>query len=120
MAGRHFRNASWSGLAAAIRAVTGLLSALLAVRLLGVGHYGHVATWLSLFVLYLSLNSSAFTMLVVKLVAAGSDGHQFERDGATAAAVRFCLWSLALLVPVTVFLSVYAVRLPLSGGTLPK
>jgi len=120
MAGRHFRNATWSGLAVGIRAVTGLLSALLAIRLLGVGDYGHVATWLSLFVLSLSLNSSAFTVLVVKLVAAGSDGHPFDRDGATAAAMRFCLWSIALLVPITIFLSVYTVRLPLSGGTLPK
>ena len=120
MAGRYFRNATWSGLAAGIRAVTGLLSALLAIRLLGVGDYGHVATWLSLFVLYLSLNSSAFTMLVVKLVAVGSDGHPFDREGATAAAMRFCLWSLSLLLPMTIFLSVYAIRLPLSGETLPK
>lgn len=120
MAGRHFRNASWSGLAAAIRAATGLLSALLAVRLLGVGQYGHVATWLSLFVLYLSLNSSAFTMLVVKLYAAGGDRQQSERDAATAAAVRFCLGALALLVPVTVVLGAFAVRLPLSGATIPK
>ena len=118
MAGRHFRNASWSGLAAAVRAATGLLSSLLAIRLLGVGHYGHVATWLSLFVLYLSLNSSAFTMLVVKLVATGNDGRQQDRDGATAAAVMFGVGSLVLLAAVTMLLSEFAVRLPF-GGKLP-
>ncbi len=115
MAGSHFTNATWSGLAAGIRALTGLISALLAIRLLGVGDYGHVATWLSLFVLYLSLNSSAFTMLVVKLVAAGSDGQPFDPNTATAVAMRFCLWSLALLVLMTIFLTVYAGRLPLLG-----
>lgn len=120
MAGRHFRNASWGGLAAAARAATGLLGALLAVRLLGVGQYGHVATWLSLFVLYLSLNSSAFTMVVVKLQATVGDDNHSERDAAIAAAVRFCLGALTLLGPVTVALAAYAARLPLSNGTLPK
>lgn len=120
MAGQHFRNASWSGLTAGIRAATGLLSALLAVRLLGVGPYGHVATWLSLFVLYLSLNSSAFTMLVVRLMATGGEGHLHDRTAATGAATRFCLWSLALLPIVTALLSVSATRLPFAGGIRPE
>ena len=64
-----FRNAGWSGMAAAFRAASGLFNALLAVRLLGVENYGHIATILSLFVLYLSLNSSIFTALVVKLMS---------------------------------------------------
>ena len=120
MAGLHFRNASWSGLAASIKAAAGLLSALLAIRLLGAGDYGHVATWLSLFVLYLSLNSSAFTMLVVRLMAAGSDGAPVDRAAATAAAVRFSLWSLALLAAATVLLSVLVFRLSLAGGGPPE
>ena len=36
--------------------------------MLGVDGYGHVATILSLFVLYLALNSSVFTALVVNLM----------------------------------------------------
>ena len=119
MAGLHFRNASWSGLAASIKAAAGLLSALLAIRLLGAGDYGHVATWLSLFVLYLSLNSSAFTMLVVRLMAAGSDAVPIDREAATAAAVKFSICSLAFLAAATVLLSALVVRLSLAGGEPP-
>lgn len=118
-AGRHFRNASWSGLAAAIRAATGLLASLLAIRLLGVGHYGHVATWLSLFVLYLSLNSSAFTMLVVRLMASASGENGGDRESAIAAAVTFCGGSLVLLATVTTVLSLSAASLPFFGAKLP-
>lgn len=65
-----FRNATWSGAAAAFRAASGLINALLAIRLLGVENYGHVATALSLFVLYLSLNSTVFTVLVQSMFVA--------------------------------------------------
>lgn len=119
MAERHFRNASWSGMAAAIRAGTGLLASLLAIRLLGVVQYGHVAMWLSLFVLYLSLNSSVLTMLVVKLVGSGSGEQVRDQGMAIAAAVTFCAGSMALLAVTTVLLDVYVIQLPLFGGTLP-
>lgn len=82
------RNATWSGLSAAVRAATGLLIALLAVRLLGAGHYGQMATLLSLFVLFLSLNSSVFTVLVTKLMSAGVvDGEKKHADVLSAATI---------------------------------
>lgn len=104
----HFRNASWSGLAAAFRAASGLFNVLLAARLLGVENYGHVATLLSLFVLYLSLNSGVFTALVVKLMA--PDAH--ERHAVMlASSAMFSALSIALLVIVTLLLSEFAPRL---------
>jgi len=108
-----FRNASWSGAAAAFRAASGLINTLLAIRLLGVVDYGHVATALSLFVLYLSLNSSVFTVLVAKLMAprAGED-----RSAMLAAATIFSVLSIALLVIVTLLLSELAPRLLSLGG----
>jgi O-antigen/teichoic acid export membrane protein len=120
MAGLHFRNASWSGLAAAIRAAAGLLSALLAIRLLGPSQYGHVATWLSLFVLYLSLNSSAFTMVVVNLMAIDGGAPRQQRTAVTAAAARFCIWSLAVLAGVTALLSASVTQLPVAVTSMPK
>lgn len=111
--GTHFRNASWSGLAAAFKAVSGLLSSLLAVRLLGVGGYGHVVTLLSLFVLYLALNSSVFTMLVVKLMALSNDDEEDKANSSSmfAAAVMFSGISIALLAVVTFLLMELAPRL---------
>lgn len=117
--GTHFRNASWSGVAAAVRAAAGLLSALLAVRLLGVNHYGHVATWLSLFVLYLSLNSSVFTMLVVKLLEPATAVQRWHKDDVAAAAVIFCLGSLALLAGATTLLATFITNQPAGDGTPP-
>ena len=104
-----FRNASWSGVSAAFRAATGLFNALLAIRLLGVEDYGHVATMLSLFVLYLSLNASVFTALVVKLMTptAVDEKHAAMR----AAASIFSAISIGVLVMVTLLLSGFASRL---------
>ncbi len=62
------RNATWGGFSAAVRAATGLFIALLAVRLLGGERYGQLATLLSLFVVYLALNASVFTVFVAKLM----------------------------------------------------
>lgn len=104
----HFRNASWSGLAAAFRAASGLFNVLLAARLLGIENYGHVATLLSLFVLYLSLNSGVFTALVVKLMAPDAN----ERHAVMlASSAIFSALSIALLVMVTLLLSEFAPRL---------
>ncbi|MDH3310108.1 MAG: hypothetical protein OEM95_05430 [Gammaproteobacteria bacterium] len=106
-----FRNASWSGAAAAFRAISGLITALLAIRLLGVGDYGHIVTILSLFVLYLSLNSSVFTVLVTKLMAPRTTDAGEDSSVMLAAATIFSAISVALLVIVTLLLSEYAPRL---------
>ncbi len=104
-----FRNASWSGAAAAFRAASGLINALLAIRLLGVVDYGHVATVLALFVLYLSLNSSIFTALVVKLMAPDAVGE--KHSVLLASSSIFSVMSLAVLVLVTFLLREFAPRL---------
>ncbi len=106
-----FRNASWSGAAAAFRAATGLINALLAIRLLGVGDYGHVATLLSLFVLYLSLNSSVFTVLVAKLMAPRTTDASVDSSAMLAAATIFSVASIVLLVIVTFLVTELAPRL---------
>lgn len=111
-----FRNASWSGIAAAFRAVAGLFNALLAVRLLGVENYGHVATLLSMFVLYLSLNSGIFTALVVKLMRPADDS--VSHSDMLAASAIFSVISLVLLIVMTLLLSVLAPRLmSIDSGT---
>ena len=103
-----FRNASWSGTTAAFRATSGLINALLAIRLLGVVDYGHVATVLSLFVLYLSLNTSIFTALVVKLMAPAVAE---EKQTAMLASSIFSALSIVVLVFVTLLLREFAPRL---------
>ena len=104
-----FRNASWSGASASLRAASGLINALLAIRLLGVVDYGHVATVLSLFVLYLSLNSSIFTALVVKLMAPDAIGE--KHSVMLASSSIFSVISIVVLVLVTLLLSEFAPRL---------
>jgi O-antigen/teichoic acid export membrane protein len=100
MSNGHFRNASWGGFVAAVKAGVGLISALLAVRLLGVEQFGFVATWLSLFVLFLSLISSAFTMLVVKMYSAAGECQQIDREIVTVAALRLCIAAVVVLTIV--------------------
>lgn len=100
----HVRNATWSGFSAAVRAATGLLMAMLAVRLLGGVRYGQLATLLSLFVLYLSLNSSIFTVLVTKLVGAPETGHDHKKADVLSAATIFAIASIAVLVLLTVLI----------------
>ena len=104
-----FRNASWSGASAAFRAASGLFNALLAVRLLGVDGYGHIATVLSLFVLYLSLNSSVFTALVVKLMAPTPAGEQ--QPALLAASSIFSVISILVLAIVSLVLREIVPRL---------
>lgn len=104
-----FRNAGWSGAAAGLRAASGLVNALLAIRLLGSVEYGHVATALSLFVLYLSLNSSIFTALVVKLMAPDAVGE--KHAVLIASSSIFSVISMSMLVLVTLFLRELAPRL---------
>jgi len=104
-----FRNASWSGASAALRAASGLINALLAIRLLGVADYGHVATLLSLFVLYLSLNSSIFTALVVKLMSPDVVGE--KHSIMLASSSIFSVISMVMLVFVTLLLREFAPQL---------
>lgn len=113
----HFRNASWSGAAVAFRAATGLVNALLAIRLLGVVDYGHVATALSLFVLYFSLNSSVFTMLVAKLMALRAVDAGEDRSVMLAAATIFSVVSIVSLVIVTLLLREWAPRFISMGNS---
>ena len=105
-----FKNASWSSLLIGIRAVTGLLSTLLAIRLLGPDQYGTIATYLSIFLIYLSLNSSFYTIVVIKLIASDRDKQQHVRCAVIAIATRFCIWSLLILCGVTLLLSLYVTQ----------
>jgi O-antigen/teichoic acid export membrane protein len=115
----HFRNASWGGVSAAIRSVVVMLTSLLALRLLGAPQFGQVATWLSLYILYLSLNSNAFTMLVVRLMALSDADSLHDRPNAIATAVAFCLLSLILLFVITIFLGAFLIHQPKFVEALP-
>jgi len=115
----HLRNASWGGVSAAIRSVVVMLTSLLALRLLGAAQFGHVATWLSLYVLYLSLNSNAFTMLVVRLMALSDADILHDRPKAITTAVAFCFLSLMLLFVITIFLGAYVIHQPKFVEALP-
>ena len=106
-----FRNASWSGAAAAFRAASGLINVLLAIRLLGIVDYGHVATALSLFVLYLSLNSSAFTVLVAKLMSLSAADAGEDRSVMLAGASIFTVVSISLLVFATLLFREFSPQL---------
>ena len=90
---RHLHNAGWSGISASFKAAYGLLNVLLAIRLLGPEAYGSLATLLAWFVLYLSLNSSIFTMLVVKLMALRQD----ERERSDVLVASVILTSLSVV-----------------------
>ena len=97
--GEHFKNASWSGAVTGFRALSGLANALLAVRLVGVDGYGHLAALLSVFVLYLSLNTSLYTVLVTKLMspAGAEDPRGRSETLAATALVTACAIALLLL-----------------------
>ena len=98
------RNAKWSGFSTAIRAVTGLLVALLAVKLLGGERYGQLVTLLSLFVLYLSLNTSIFTILVTKLIRQSMSDWKLANNDLLSAASTLSLASVILLSAFTLLL----------------
>ena len=111
------RNATWSGFAAAVRAAMGLVIALLAVRLLGAERYGWVATLLSLFVLYLTLNSSVFTVLVAKLMESRHPGSGSGSENAepVVAATMLTVVSIVVLGLLTLVLCSTAPSFLLSG-----
>lgn len=103
-----FRNASWSVIASAYRSGAGLLSALLAVRLLGAESYGNVAVLISIFALCLSLASAVFLVLVAKIMAAGSDPGAVEKNILCAAANLLALVSTALVFAFAALFSHFA------------
>lgn len=99
--GGHFKNATWSGAVTGFRALSGLVNALLAVRLVGVESYGHLAALLSLFVLYLSLNTSLYTALVVRLMSPSVVEDPRGRAETLAATALLTACAIALLVLTT-------------------
>jgi O-antigen/teichoic acid export membrane protein len=102
----HLRNGGWHGALAFVRSALAMLTSLLALRLLGSSDYGHVVTWMSLFVVYLSLCTNAFTMLVVGLMDSKKTGEQHAYSEAINAAVAFSILSITLLFSI-LLLSVY-------------
>lgn len=99
--GGHFKNATWSGAVTGFRALSGLANALLAVRLVGVESYGHLAVLLSVFVLYLSLNTSLYTTLVVRLMSPSLVEDILGRAETLAAMALVTACAIALLVLTT-------------------
>lgn len=100
--GGHFKNATWSGAVAGFRALSGLANALLAVRLVGVEGYGHLAALLSVFVLYLSMNTSLYTVLVARLMSPSLAKDPRARSETLALTGPVTACSLALLILITV------------------
>lgn len=98
------RNATWGGVSAAMRAATGLVIFLLAVRLLGGEPYGHLATLLSIFVLYLGLNSSLFTVLVARLMGAPIAERANKNADVLSAAILLAVLSIVVLGLLTLLL----------------
>ena len=106
-----FRNASWSGGAAAFRGVLALAHVLLAVRLLGVESYDYVAAVLSLFVVYLSLSLSMFTVVVVRLVALRHAESGADSSAMFGVAALFAVMSIVVLAVATLVLRELAPRI---------
>jgi O-antigen/teichoic acid export membrane protein len=63
----HFKNAVWGATVTGIRALFALANPIFAVKLLGVAPYGYLMTILSIFVIYVSLASALFSVIVVRL-----------------------------------------------------
>lgn len=99
--GGHFKNATWSGAVTGFRALSGLANALLAVRLVGVEGYGHLAALLSVFVLYLSLNTSLYTVLVTRLMSPAISEDSRARSEILASTALVTASSIALLILTT-------------------
>lgn len=103
----HLRNGGWHGAMAMVKTVLALLTSLLALRILGAVNYGYLATWMSLFLVYLSLNSNAFTILVVRLIDASKEGMQDKYTAAINSAASFGVVSILLLFILTLIAAVY-------------
>lgn len=111
---RHFHNASWSGISASFKAAYGLLNVLLALRMLGADAYGNLAALLAWFVLYFSLNSSVFTMLVVKLMSLRQD--ERERSDVLMASIILTSLSMLFILSIAALIGMYVPGALGSGG----
>lgn len=100
----NFNNASWSSLVTGLRAFLGLANALLAVRFVGVEAYGQLITVLSVFVIYVSLNTNLYTILVLKLTSYAGLEQQSERSEILMAATLLTGSSLLVLGVTTVLI----------------
>jgi O-antigen/teichoic acid export membrane protein len=98
------RNATWGASSAAVRAATGLVIALIALRLLGGESYGQMVTLLSLFVVYLALNSGVFTVLVTRLIRVATTERTSSDDDILSAALLLTVSSIAVLGLLTALL----------------
>lgn len=110
--GSMLKNASWNLIISAYRAAIGLLSAFLAVRILGTSDYGNVATLVSLFALYVTFSAGVFVVLVAKLMAPGNTS---ERALLFVAVNILSLFFIAVIVGLAVLLSGAAAGLRGSG-----
>lgn len=98
------RNATWGASSAAVRAATGLSIAVVAVRLLGGESYGQMVTLLSLFLVYLALNSSVFTVLVTRFMRAATGERTNSDADILSAAILLTVSSIVVLGVLTVLL----------------
>jgi O-antigen/teichoic acid export membrane protein len=103
----HLRNGGWHGAMALVKTILALLTSLLALRILGAVNYGYLVTWMSLFLVYLSLNSNAFTVLVVRLIDASQEGMQDKYTAAINSAASFGVVSILVLFILTLIAAVY-------------
>lgn len=92
-----FRNASWSAITSAYRSAAGLLSAFLAVRVLGVEDYGNIVTLISLFILFTSLVNSVFIILVAKLMVPDQSNEKLPAPLLYLAANIIALFSVGII-----------------------
>lgn len=103
-----FRNASWNVIASAYRSGTGLLSALLAFRLLGAESYGNVAVIISIFALFQALASAVFIVLVPKLITARNARDLSEWNALCSAANLLALVSIAFVFSFAALVGYFA------------
>lgn len=99
--GGHFKNAVWSGTVTGFRALSSLANALFAVRLVGVEDYGYLTALLSVFVLFLSLNTSLYTVLVTRLMPPAIREDARARSEILASTVLVTAISIVLLILIT-------------------
>lgn len=111
-----FRNASWSAVASAYRSGVGLLSAFLAVRLLGAENYGNIAALISVFALYLSLISAVFIVLIAKLMAPDNTAGTSDKTILFVAANVLTILSVVGVLGFALLLSIFAPEFQESGA----
>jgi len=108
MSKNHSSNAIWGSTVSGIKTFTGLFTALFAVRLLGAEEYGQLVAILSLFVLYLGLNTSIFSILVTKIIAL--DSAEADKQRLLSASLLLTFISIFLLALLTFFVGLFSVE----------